>query len=131
MNRVVVGVGSNIDPEKNVSAVKTLFRRKFGDCRESRFVETPAIGADDQPNYLNGALLIETELALPQLQAWLRKTEHHLGRQRTEDKYAPRTMDLDVLVWNGRVLDPQVHERWFLSRAVEELLPGCLGPSNP
>lgn len=126
VNQVVIGIGSNIEPEKHIRRVKQIFLETFGSFRESRFVETEPVGSLEQPNYLNGALLIETPLARPELQEWLRQTESRLGRKRSSDRYASRTIDLDILVWNGTIVDPEVHERWFLENAVSELVPGCL-----
>jgi len=127
MNQAVIGIGSNIQPAKHVARVREIFRETFGSVRESRFVETEPIGAPDQPNYLNGALLIETSLSRSELRDWLRQTEARLGRARSSDKYASRTMDLDILVWNGRIVDPEVHKRRFLRDALLELVPACLG----
>jgi 2-amino-4-hydroxy-6-hydroxymethyldihydropteridine diphosphokinase len=121
MNRVVIGVGSNICPEENISRLRQIFREAFPEFRESTFVETEPIGRPDQENYLNGAILIETTQSQEELTTWLQQIEARLGRVRTSDKYAARTMDLDILVWNGEVVDPDVPDRWFLREAIQEL----------
>jgi len=54
----------------------------------------------------------------------LREIESGLGRVRTANKNGPRTIDLDILVWNGEVVDADVYERGFLRDSIIELLPG-------
>ena len=88
-------------------------REVFPDARFSSIEKTEAIGPPGQPDFLNGAFLFKTELTLQVVRQWLRSLEEELGRVRTDDKFAPRTMDLDVLLWNG-ALDVA----WFLG--------GCL-----
>ena len=71
---------------------------------------------------------------MEQLQARLKEVENKLGRVRTEDKFAERTMDLDVVVWNGRVVDEDFFERDFLRQACCGLLPelaATLAGDNP
>ena len=126
MNRVVIGVGSNIDPDQNIPRAIDRIRRRHHLLAQSRFVETEPIGPSDQPNFLNGALLVETEMGRDELTGWLKQVEEELGRVRTGDKYGPRPIDLDIVVWNGRVVDDDVYEREFLRQAVLEVLPGLV-----
>ena len=49
--------------------------------------------------------------------------ESQLGRVRSADRYAPRPIDLDIIVWNDEIIDEDVHERDFLSRSIQEVLP--------
>jgi len=111
INTAVVGLGSNIDPEENIEK-----------ARDS-FVETEPVGYKEQRNFINGALLIETDMDVQGLKSWLKNLEASLGRARTENKYGPRTIDLDILVWNGKVVDGEVYERNFLKTSIGELLP--------
>jgi 2-amino-4-hydroxy-6-hydroxymethyldihydropteridine diphosphokinase len=66
---------------------------------------------------------VETSLALQDLRTWLKKLEDDLGRDRSVPKFGPRTMDLDVVVYNGEIVDPDFYDRAFLRDAVLELLP--------
>ena len=86
-------------------------------------------GQDDQPgtpDFLNAAVLVETTLDQKTLAGLLRRLESDLGRTRTADRYAPRTIDLDIVVWDGRVIDPDVHQRPYLRRQVSLLWPDAL-----
>ena len=105
MNRVFVSLGSNIDSERNLrEAVRRLSLR----CRllaVSPVYETAPVGKTDQPNFLNAAALVETGLAAPKLKTQiLQAIESELGRVRTADKNAPRTIDLDISLFNDEIL---------------------------
>lgn len=123
-NRAVLGLGSNIDPEKNTQKAADIIRAEFRLVKISTFVRTEPVGFKEQAPFLNGALLIETELDAASLKARLKEIEIALGRVRTENKNGPRTIDLDILVWNGEVVDDDVYEREFLKSSIKELLPG-------
>ncbi len=122
MNRVVIGVGSNIDPEKSIKRARDLLREEQRLITSSEFERTPPVGRTDQPWFLNGAFLIETPLQRDELKSYLRSVEERLGRIRTSDKYAPRTIDLDIVAWNGTIIDSDVDKRDFLRRAVKQVL---------
>ncbi len=123
MNTVIIGVGSNIDAERNVSVAKRMLGEKLSVLGESKFVRTKPIGSREQKDFLNGSLLIETRLGRKQLKTLLKGVEVALGRGAGEDRYGPRKIDLDILVWNGQIADSDVYEREFLRRSVIELCP--------
>lgn len=123
MNTAIIAVGSNIQPEENIKLVKEIIAKEMELLAESTWLWTKPIGFTDQPDFLNGAILVRTELRLEDLKDWLTAIEERLGRVRTKNRYGPRTMDLDIAVWNGRVLDDDVYHRDFLKSAIKELLP--------
>lgn len=123
MNVVVVGIGSNLDPERNVRRLLGKVSEAFPHARFSSFRKTVAIGPPGRPDFLNGAFLFETDLTLQAVRQWLQGLEKELGRVRTADKFAPRTMDLDILLWNGELLDDDVKTRSFLLDSIRELIP--------
>jgi len=123
INTAVIGLGSNIDPEANIGKARNAIAGEFEVIKSSSFVETEPIGYKEQRNFINGALLIETDMDLQGLKSWLRALESDMGRARTENRDGPRTIDLDILVWNGEVVDGEVHERNFLKTSIGELLP--------
>jgi 2-amino-4-hydroxy-6-hydroxymethyldihydropteridine diphosphokinase len=124
MNRAVIGMGSNVSPEDNISKAILRISQVHRIIKQSRFVVTPPIGSTDQPDFINGALLIETAMERDSLKAWLQKVEAELGRVRSENRNAPRTIDLDIVVWSGEIVDEDVYLRDFLRRAVQEVCPG-------
>jgi len=123
MNRAVIGLGSNIHPEENIRKAKEAIGGEFKIIKSSSFVETEPVGFKEQDRFINGALLIETESDAGGLKSWLKKLEAELGRVKTDNKYGPRTIDLDILVWNGEVVDEEVYEREFLRKSINELIP--------
>ena len=123
MNTAIIAVGSNIQPEENIKLVKEIIAKEMELLAESTWLWTKPIGFTDKPDFLNGAILVRTELRLEDLKDWLTAIEERLGRVRTKNRYGPRTMDLDIAVWNGRVLDDEVYHRDFLKSAIKELLP--------
>jgi 2-amino-4-hydroxy-6-hydroxymethyldihydropteridine diphosphokinase len=125
-NTAVISVGSNIDPERNVAAARELVAGRFELVASSDFIVTEAIGRPDQPDFLNGALLVRTGLTREKLRDALKEIENSLGRTRCPDKYAPRTIDLDIVVWNGEVVDQDYHTRAFVRDACRQVLPGLL-----
>lgn len=120
MNHVIIGIGSNINPQYHIQQATDLLRRSFEIVAVSQFRETKPIGLRNQANFLNGAVLIKTHLKAPQLKETLRSIEAQLGRPR-HDRSGPRTIDLDIVVWNGDIVDPDVEQRDFLQAAIKEL----------
>lgn len=123
MNQVVIGIGSNISPEENIKKAIEEISNQHSVLVESKFVKTEPIGFIDQPYFLNGALCIETDLLYDDLKSCLIKIENKLGRVRGVNKWGPRPIDLDIVVWNRKVVDDDVYKRDFLQNAVIELLP--------
>ena len=58
-----------------------------------------------------------------ELNQWLKGVENELGRVRTANKYGPRTIDLDIVIWDGKIVNQDLIERDFLKTAVSEVLP--------
>ena len=84
-------------------------------------IRTKAVGITDQPDYTNGAVKINTERDRKELTKLLKSIEDQLGRDRTGPKFGPRTMDLDIVVWNGEIVDKDYYTRDFLQKSVEEV----------
>ena len=122
-NEVVIGLGSNIDPEANLEQAVQELKSRFKVSKRSQWTRTKPIGIQDQPDFYNGALLMETELEQQSLKQELKRIEDILGRDRSLPKFGPRTIDLDILIWNKKVVDEDYYERDFLRKGVEEILP--------
>lgn len=123
MNIAVISVGSNIDPEINIEKARSLLAGEHELLGESSFVRTKPIGYLEQPDFINGAFLISTEMEQGALERNLKKIERALGRVKSAIKFGPRTIDLDIVVWNGKVVDRDFYERDFVRNACFELLP--------
>lgn len=121
MNLVIVGVGSNIDPVENIEKAKQLISQKHTIVKSSGFIKTKPIGFKDQADFLNGGWLIKTSLSNKLFKQFLTGIEDKLGRVRNDNKDGPRTIDLDIVVWNGHLVDSEYYERDFLQTIVKEL----------
>ncbi len=123
MNQVVIGIGSNIQPDENIAQAKKRIATRHRILSESQFVQTKPIGLTGQPDFSNGVLLLETDMEKVELKRWLKELETDMGRQGGVHKFGPRPIDLDILVWNGQVIHQDVFERDFLQKAILEVLP--------
>ena len=121
MNLVIIGAGSNINPEENVSAARRILTDEQELLKASSFVMTAPLGFSEQPDFLNGAFLVRTSMGYREFVVYLKSIEDRLGRKRTQNRNGPRTIDLDVAVWNDEVRDPDVFTRPFLRDAVQQL----------
>ena len=122
-HEVVIGLGSNIDPEANLEQAVLELKSRFKVSKRSQWTRTKPIGIQDQPDFYNGALLMETELEQQSLKKELKRIEDILGRDRSLPKFGPRTIDLDILIWNKEVVDEDCYERDFLRKGVDEIIP--------
>lgn len=123
MNTAIIGLGSNIDPADNIEKAKTLLQEQFTVLGLSEFTQTKPVGNTHQADFINGAILIETAQTLPQLKATLKGIEQKLGRPQHHPKSAPRTIDLDILVFNDQITDPDFYSRGFIKKSVLDLKP--------
>ena len=121
-HEVVIGLGSNIDPEANLEQAVLELKSRFKVSKRSQWTRTKPIGIQNQPDFYNGALLMETELEQQSLKKELKRIEDILGRDRSLPKFGPRTIDLDILIWNKKVVDEDYYERDFLRKGVEEII---------
>jgi dihydroneopterin aldolase / 2-amino-4-hydroxy-6-hydroxymethyldihydropteridine diphosphokinase len=137
--QVFVVLGSNIDADHNLRrAVKMLAEH----CRllaVSPVYETLPVGKTDQPNFLNAAALIETDRPPEDLKSGvLQPIERALGRRRSADKNAPRTIDLDIALYGARVVelgprhvpDPDILHYAHLARPLADLAPTLQHPET-
>jgi len=123
VNLAVIGVGSNIDPHRHVAMARKALSEDGLLIAESRFVTTRPVGTTNQPDFLNGAFLVHTRGTLQALKRYLQAIETRLGRRRSADRFGPRTLDLDIVVWNNYIVHDDLYRRNFLRVAVKELLP--------
>ncbi len=137
MARALVALGSNLGDRAGylLSGLAALSRAGVRVLRLSRVYETEPVGPPGQGPYLNQVAAVETELEPAELLALLLAVERAHGRVRTE-RYGPRTLDLDLLDYEGRILDlpgltlphPRLHERAFVLVPLLEVAPGWRHP---
>ncbi len=132
MVRAFIGMGSNIEPASNVHAALLALSRQTHITGVSTIYLTEALGDTAQAAYYNGVAEIATEMPARDIKfGLLRRIEDDLGRKRTADRYAARTIDLDLIVYGDLVLDedglrlpdPDILKRAFLALPLCELAP--------
>lgn len=138
MTRAYVGLGANLGPREVtlLRAVDLLAAAEGADVvAVSQLRETEPLGVVDQPPFLNGAVALDTTLSARDLLALLLAVERELGRVRAE-RWGPRTVDLDLLVYGDEVVDqpglrvphPRLGERRFALEPLAELAPDLVIP---
>ncbi len=139
MARAFVAVGSNINPARNVRAAIRALAERVRVAAISTVYRTEPECRPGQPPFYNCVIEIETGLSPRTFKfQLLRGIEAALGRQRTADKDAPRTIDLDLLLYDDLVLntsglvlpDPDIARRPFLAIPLSELSPGLVLPGT-
>lgn len=137
--RAFIGIGSNIAPEAHIRRALQELAKRVALIGLSTFYRTTPLGPDTQPPFINGVAAVRTDLAPRTMKfTLLRGIEAALGRVRGDNKYAPRTIDLDLLLYDelliaeeGLVLpDPDIPRRPFLALPLCELEAGLRLPGS-
>ncbi|HPE61674.1 MAG TPA: 2-amino-4-hydroxy-6-hydroxymethyldihydropteridine diphosphokinase [Thiolinea sp.] len=105
MAQAYVSLGSNVRAEANICSATQCLQARFKQLISSDIYQSPAEGFDGEP-FLNSVVGFETDLDIAKLRAFLRTLETIHGRERGGDKFAPRTLDLDLLLYDDVVLPP-------------------------
>lgn len=139
-NRAYLSLGSNIKAERNLPAAIRELANLGQLLAVSRVWESPPFGSNspDAENFLNAAVLLETDLSAQALcDEAVRAIERRLGRERDpRDKNAPRTIDIDLSLFNDEVLtighrripDPAILVRAFVAAPLAEVDPEYAHP---
>lgn len=139
LNTAYLSLGSNIDPEENLKSAVEMLAGRTNLLKVSTVWETKPLGTTDQANFLNAALIVETGLSAPRLKAQvLSEIERSLGRVRQIDKNAPRTIDIDIVLFNNEIFDlgnrhipdPEILDRPFVALTLAEIAPDYIHPET-
>ncbi len=139
MVQAFIAAGSNIEPAKNIEKAIQMLSKQVRIKGISTVYQTEPIGRPEQQNYYNCVLKTETQLRPKILKNdVLGAIENALGRKRTEDKFASRTIDLDLIIYDklageidGIIFpDPEITERPFLAFGLCELEPKLILPGT-
>lgn len=127
--KVVVAVGSNIEPERNLPAALARLARRCRVLAVSPVFETAPVGAPGAPRFLNAAVLLDCEQSPEDLRdRILRPIEAELGRRRGEDRNAPRTIDLDIVLHGERLADPDLARHAHVATPAAAVAPELIHP---
>jgi len=103
MHRAYLSLGSNIEPERHLAAAIGELRERFGTIAVSPAYRSAAVGFDG-PAFLNLAAGIDTDLEPAALDAWLHALEDRHGRRRDGPRYSNRTLDIDIVLFDDRIV---------------------------
>lgn len=106
MATAYLSLGSNLDKERNLPQAVRLLAAHGRLLAVSAIYETAPVGNPDDPTFFNAAVALETALSPLELkQQVLAAIEQCLGRQRSADPNAPRTIDIDISLYDDAILD--------------------------
>ncbi|MGS2792201.1 2-amino-4-hydroxy-6-hydroxymethyldihydropteridine diphosphokinase [Escherichia coli] len=141
MTLAYIAIGSNLaSPLEQVNAAL----KALGDIPESRilavssFYRTPPLGPQDQPDYLNAAVALETSLAPEELLNHTQRIELQQGRVRKAERWGPRTLDLDIMLFGNEVINTErltvphydMKNRGFMLWPLFEIAPELVFPDG-
>jgi 2-amino-4-hydroxy-6-hydroxymethyldihydropteridine diphosphokinase len=137
MNRVTLLIGGNMgDRMANLDNALNLMKATLGDLIQlsSRY-ETSAWGFTEQPDFINQAILLETNLTASELMQSILRIETQMGRERTVP-LGPRIIDIDIIYFNDDIINspeltvphPKMSERLFVLKPLVEIMPNYIHP---
>ena len=137
MPKVYVGIGSNVNRDASVRAGVADLYECFGDVQLSTVYESKAIGFEGDPFY-NLVAAFDTEESVDKVIALLSDIENRHGRLRSDVRYSPRTLDIDLLLYddlvvtgNGyRIPRDEICRYAFVLKPLAELAPDRLHPET-
>lgn len=142
MTVVYIAIGSNLaSPLEQVNAAV----QAIGEIPDSRivavssFYRTPPLGPQDQPDYLNAAVALDTALAPEALLDHTQRIELQQGRVRKAERWGPRTLDLDIMLFGDEVINSprltvphyDMKNRGFMLWPLFEIAPDLHFPDGP
>ncbi|MGX9418520.1 2-amino-4-hydroxy-6-hydroxymethyldihydropteridine diphosphokinase [Vibrio sp. WJH972] len=141
MTTVFIAIGSNLnDPveqaQRGIDALKSIPRTRF--IRSSQLYSSSPMGPQDQPDYINAVVEIETQLAPLELLNLTQQIELEHGRVRKDERWGPRSLDLDILLFGQQILDSErltvphygMKVREFVLYPLAEIAPNLILPDG-
>lgn len=137
MTTVLVAAGSNVEPLRNLRRALDSLAAVYRGLRVSRAYRNPAVGFEGE-DFVNLAIAFDTGDGVREVVAHLREAETLCGRPRQAPKWAPRTMDLDILLYGDRVCDepgltlprPDLVSRAYMLGPAAEIEPTMRHPTR-
>ena len=137
--RVLLGLGSNLgDRDANIRAALDRLEEENALCvvAMSTIRTTAPVGGPPQPDYRNAAAVADTHLPPRKLLAALQRAEEHVGRTRDGERWGPREVDVDLLLYGDETIDepglvvphPRILSRRFVMEPAAEVAPAMVHP---
>lgn len=133
--RIFLGIGSNVDAERNIASGIRALREAFGEVRLSPLYRTRAVGFEGQ-DFINLAAECTTSMQPLELKSWLNALEDRHGRSRSVPKFSDRTLDIDVLLYGDlwfripglELPRPEIENFAHVLRPLADLAPALIHP---
>ena len=137
MPRVFVAAGSNVEPERNLAKAAAALAKDFPDIELSPWYRNAAVGFEGE-DFINFVVGFSTDLPVHDVVAKLRAVEALCGREPGAPKWAPRSMDLDILLYGDLILDepglklprPDLLKRPFMLGPTADIAPDLRHPTE-
>jgi 2-amino-4-hydroxy-6-hydroxymethyldihydropteridine diphosphokinase len=139
--RAYIGLGSNLDDpqsqlEQAIAALRRLPHSRL--TALSRLYRSRPMGPADQPDYVNAVAMLDTTLEAHALLDALQAIEKAQGRVRGPQRWGPRTLDLDLLLYGAQIIDsvrlqvphPGIAERNFVLYPLADVAPELVLPDG-
>ena len=133
MAQIFIGIGSSLDRQKSIKLGVTSLKAIFGEIRLSNVYESESVGFEGK-NFYNLVAEFHSELPIKQVIQKLKAIEVQLGRPEKTIKFAPRALDLDILLYD-QVIDKELNiprseitENAFVLQPLAELAPNLSHP---
>jgi len=138
MIKVYIGLGSNLDdPQAQLEKAIIAFEKipSSSVVKTSSFYKSKPVGPQDQPDYINAVVELDTGLSAAVLLDYLQEIENEHGRVRGQ-KWGARTLDLDILLFGDEIIHDdrltvpheEMHKRGFVLFPLDEIAPDCVIP---
>jgi len=121
MSIVLLGMGSNINPEKHLTDAAKVLKKTFPDARFSGVYSSAAVGMEGD-DFLNACCLLTHDLLPADFSKWLKRLEDEHGRDRSQGSWKPRTLDLDILMVDDVLLDDDLNQYGHVYVPASELI---------
>ena len=136
MNRVFVAAGSNVDPAEHLSIALAELERVYPTLRVSPAYRNQAVGFEGD-DFINLVVGFDTDDPIERVRERLQAVEEKCGRPRSAPRWAPRTMDLDILLYGDSVSDepglvvprPDLVRRPYMLKPMVDLAPDLVHPT--
>ena len=133
MAAIFIGIGSSIDRHENIRRGVRLLQANFGELNLSNVFESEAVGFDGG-NFYNLVAELNSDLTIEQVIQTLKNIEVQLGRPEKAIKYAPRTLDLGLLLYDSKIVTAldiprsEITKNAFVLQPLAELAPNLMHP---
>ncbi|WP_159566941.1 2-amino-4-hydroxy-6-hydroxymethyldihydropteridine diphosphokinase [Budvicia diplopodorum] len=141
MTQVFIALGSNLNHpltqvESALEAIRQIPHTRLVKC--SPFYRTKPLGPQDQPDYLNAVIELDSELLPEPLLDATQAIELNQGRVRKDHRWGPRTLDLDILLYGNQTIDTprltiphyDMHNRGFMLYPLADIAPELIFPNG-